>query len=510
MIKLYHSKNKVTEVSVDNSTVNKSFIGKKAAGVFIELASLYPDKLLIWCSDDLKGEVDFSKVEQFFENKWTMVSIPETRGVLDRRLMGYIENSSFLKGNNDVIYPTWLINSDLGGIHTSSITDSTDQLFCDDDFDYFLCSIAKRGMPKGLFCYRAPLIHQAFNKNKKSSNRLTFRFVKQHYKVQWMFLLFLLTIFYERKFLIDAFLFSLVYRKRKPIEIKTGRVEKDFNTKNSFKSVDVLIPTIGRKLFLYDFLNDLRNQSFLPQSVIVVEQNPEPTSESELDFLSKEDWPFKIKHIFIHQSGACNARNLGLEEVNSDWVFCADDDIRISKDFFHQLSLNISGYNSEAFTLSCLQKNEKEHNIKPIQWNSFGSGCSLIKSELVRNIRFDTAFEHGFGEDADFGMQLRNKGADVIYLPEPSILHLKAPVGGFRTKPVLPWQNGYIIPKPSPTILLFYLKHSTKEQLLGYKALLFFKYYRKQPIKNPLKYLKRFKQQWNKSVFWAEKLANRN
>ena len=65
-------------------------------------------------------------------------------------------------------------------------------------------------------------------------------------------------------------------------------------------------------------------------------------------------------------------------------------------------------------------------------------------------------FEFGFGEDADFGMQLRNQGYDVLYLPEPEILHLKAPIGGFRTKPVLQWQNESIQPKPSPTVMLYH------------------------------------------------------
>jgi hypothetical protein len=58
--------------------------------------------------------------------------------------------------------------------------------------------------------------------------------------------------------------------------------------------------------------------------------------------------------------------------------------------------------------------------------------------------------------DNDFGMQLRNQGVDVLYLPEPKILHLKAPVGGFRTKPKLAWENDEIQPKPSPTVMLFH------------------------------------------------------
>jgi hypothetical protein len=31
-------------------------------------------------------------------------------------------------------------------------------------------------------------------------------------------------------------------------------------------------------------------------------------------------------------------------------------------------------------------------------------------------------------------MQLRNQGHDVLYLPEPQILHLKAPMGGLETE----------------------------------------------------------------------------
>jgi hypothetical protein len=32
-------------------------------------------------------------------------------------------------------------------------------------------------------------------------------------------------------------------------------------------------------------------------------------------------------------------------------------------------------------------------------------------------------------------MQLRNQGVDVLYLPEPKILHLKVPMGGLRPNP---------------------------------------------------------------------------
>jgi hypothetical protein len=125
-------------------------------------------------------------------------------------------------------------------------------------------------------------------------------------------------------------------------------------------------------------------------------------------------------------------------------------------------------------------------------------------------VRFNKALEFGYGEDGDFGMQLRNQGCDVLFFPEPGIIHLKAPIGGFRTKPVLSWQNEEIQPKPSPTVMLYQILHNTKEQQLGYKIILFFKYYGLQKIKNPWQYYLNYKKQWNSSVFWANKLKEQN
>ncbi|MDR9458499.1 MAG: hypothetical protein RI572_13925, partial [Salegentibacter sp.] len=46
----------------------------------------------------------------------------------------------------------------------------------------------------------------------------------------------------------------------------------------------------------------------------------------------------------------------------------------------------------------------------------------------------------------------------------------------------------------------------TEEQLKGFKTEMFLRYYSKQEIKNPLKYLKRMKEGWRRSEDWAEKL----
>ena len=57
--------------------------------------------------------------------------------------------------------------------------------------------------------------------------------------------------------------------------------------------------------------------------------------------------------------------------------------------------------------------------------------------------------------------------------------------------------------------MLFKIKHYTKQQLLGYKIVLFLKYYKIQKIKNPILYYKNFQKQWEQSVFWANKLSSK-
>lgn len=119
------------------------------------------------------------------------------------------------------------------------------------------------------------------------------------------------------------------------------------------------------------------------------------------------------------------------------------------------------------------------------------------------------ALEFGYGEDFDFGMQLRNQGVDIIYCPDIKITHLKAPFGGFRTKIKQLWDDDEVQPKPSPTIMYTFLKHYTQKQLLNYKLVLFLRLLKKESVFNYARFFKNFQKKWGASMFWAEKLMRR-
>ncbi len=511
MILIYHNGKDVEELANANAEIIGK--GKSLATILLETARAYPKELLVWCHQSLKEQLHISEIENLFHHKKLLLSYNLSDAPFLDSTIGYIDASLFIQVNKEVVFPTWQMSSCVGGIHSEVLLALDNEIPKDKNFDYFLCSLAKRAIPKGLLCYSEPrLLKQKSGVVPiKNSTYVLFRFVKQHYRTRWIFLLLLNLFLYERRFPVLPFLFSLFYKNRSKLNINLDAIKVQSSRKVVNKAtVDVIIPTIGRSTYLYDVLKDFSKQTILPSKIIIVEQNPEEGSISELDYLTNEKWPFEIQHIFIHQAGACNARNLAMKQTQSEWVFLADDDNRFEAALLADIFEKIQQYGNPIITTSYPQKFEIKKYHKVIQWPTFGAGNSFVRKDLLNEVRFNPAFEFGYGEDGDFGMQFRNLGHDVLYLPEPEILHLKAPVGGFRTQPVLRWHNDSIQPKPSPTIMLYQILHNTKAQTNSYKTILFFKYYKFQKIKNPIHYYNHFLKQWERSVFWANELKRQN
>ena len=513
MLIIYHNGDTVLALANAENVGLANFSSKSIASVLVDVAKKYPDEILVWCHQSYKEQLNTAAIEELVHHKKLLLSYnPSKDSYLDSAI-GYVDTSLFVKINKAVAYPTWQMSSAVGCVHAEVLLALNDAIPLKGNFDYFLCSLGKVLMPKGLGCYSEPrlLKNTTPTISFKSSSYTLFRFVKQHYRTPWVFLLLMNLFLYERKFPFLPFLFSLFYKNRTklPIDLEAIQVQSS-KTVIDKGTVDVIIPTIGRKNYLYDVLKDFSKQTHLPNKIIIVEQNPVPGSTSELDYLTLEKWPFEILHLFTHQAGACNARNMALNETQSEWVFLADDDNRFEATLVSDIFDKIAQFGNKVVTTSYPQKKEIKKYQKVIQWPTFGAGNSFVRRDILANVRFNNAFEFGYGEDGDFGMQLRNLGQDVLYLPEPEILHLKAPVGGFRTKPQLQWHSDSIQPKPSPTVMLYQITHATKEQINSYKTTLFLKYYTHQKIKNPIRYYHYFQKQWERSVFWANELKQQN
>ncbi len=515
MIVLIHDGKKVVSLYFEGDNVPSIDFNASdfIVSILCKASKAYSNELIIWVNETYKDIINFSKIETVFHHKRVMCSYSINGNYCISSHIGYVEQTPYTNITRHVEYPTWMMSSDVGGIYTNILGTLIEHTENGKGFDYFLNSVAKLGMSKGLFCYSQPNLikgsESISDKKKSSSIYDVFLFTKQHYKFIWTVNLLLCFLFFEKKFLLLPFLKSLFIRQLNTsidlnqIPIKSTRKVIDK------KEVDVIIPTIDRKDSLLNVLKDLAKQTILPKNVIIVEQNPDTNSKSELDYLTSESWPFKINHKFIHQTGVCNARNLALSFVESEWVLLGDDDNRFESNLIENLFNNIKLCGINVATTMYIQPNEKPAYFNTSQTDIFGSGNTMFKSSLLKNVSFDTAFEFGYREDSDFGMQLRQTGNDIIYFPQIKITHLKLPYGGFRTKFKPDWSEDLLEPKPSPTVMLYVKKHYNKFQKLGYKFTLFLKFYKKQSIKSPLLYIRRMNKQWKRSEFWSEYLLNK-
>ena len=508
MIILIHQ-NAQQVVKVLNGETQLEISNNNCTKAFWELAEKFPEEIIAWCEVKYSTDLDKGQYSQIFHQDLIMASFA-VDNVFFPEGFGYIDQLPFVNVNRKVLFPTWQMSSDVGGIKGETLLKFKSLFEGNNDFNFLLNSIAKIGQQNGLFCYSVPELV-----NRTSDNRLKaiatssqlFSFIFKYYNTIWLSVLFYCYWKYENKFPLKAFLQAFLEEKSflqkidlSAIEIQSNKIPKTSN------SIDVIIPTMGRPKYLLQVMEDLRLQSLLPKKVIVVEQNPDENSISELPELYSKTWPFEITHHFIHQLGACNARNIALKEVESDWIFFADDDIRFVPDLLERALTEMNRLGVSSINMNCKQEGEKTIFKKIKQWGSFGSGTSIVKSSFAKQCTFSLIFEHGYGEDVDFGMQLRNVGCDIIYHPEIKILHLKAPIGGFREKPILAWEQEEPLPKPSPTLMAFSFKYYNPQQIKGFKTSLFLKYYNKQDIKNPFTYIKEMRKRWKKSELWAEKL----
>ncbi len=513
MIFLFHNNGKF--ISAEDDAGNPIQVsGTSSVDALLELAHLYPSEIIIWCDADIKHNLNREQLPVIFHHDRILASYGgESLISYMSDDIGYVEDSPFLNIKEGVTYPTWLMHQNVGGI-ASKVLLAIDESETTRNrgFNYFLNSLARKLQPQGLFCYNEPSLlkegEELQLETKKISDLDLYVFVREHYKSVWLFLLFFCQARYDKKIRILPFLNALVFFKKKELKIDFSKIPlESSNIDLTPFHVDVIIPTLGRSEYLYNVLLDFKKQTLKPNNIIIVEQDPDSKSVSALSFLEDEEWPFEITHIFIHKTGACNARNVAISKTTAPWIFLFDDDNRFEPALLEDMRTAVEKTGSRCINMSYLQRGELEQHKVYKQWETFGSGCSLVHRLIVTQCSFDMALEHGYGEDADFGMQIRKNGFDIIYTPQIQIMHLKALVGGFRAPIKFPWQTeAQLSPKPSPQVMYQRMKNTTTKQLRGYKLVLFLKFYKVQRIRNPFAYYSYFKRAWASSQHWASKL----
>jgi GT2 family glycosyltransferase len=490
---------------------------------FARLVDVYPDAYIVWYDICIEPYIaDITSWPALIHHPLEVLHLSVFQGCYHMAVsLGFVDfDSPFLiPGPTDRRFVTWLISS-MAGIGLARTFKAIGYEPVAHSFAASLFDFGQRGAKWGLCPYSEPaLLKKPLPESVTSEicNPLSSRelavLVRSLYGRKWLAFWLLAQLIYQRRF--PALAAAIAWFRRQPPPVDEAALQALHpplpEVFDNSHTVDVIIPTLGRPQHALNVLRDLTAQRILPNRVILIEQHPDSDFSDLLAKSLDEEWPFEIRHYTVPWVGACRARNLGLGETEADWVLLLDDDVRLDDGFIQYLLKTALAYQVDVITSAVFRtgQNMPQSNNYPRLWAAFGSGVSLVSASAARNIGgFDLRLEGGFGEDYEYGVRLRLSGANVLFAPGKPVLHLKAPVGGFRFEYPHLWKDSRIQPKPSPTVLYSRQKYGTQAMQDGYKLYYWLNRLSALPFWLWMKELWVLNRGWNSAQKWAQYLAD--
>jgi len=218
-------------------------------------------------------------------------------------------------------------------------------------------------------------------------------------------------------------------------------------------TITVGIATFHRDESLLCTLRDVGRLTPAPVEVIVVDQTPDHSAETEQALLEL-DRSHAIRWIRQPEPSLPRARNRILLEATSPWILFVDDDVRFEPSLLGRYLDGIRAQPASAylgqvcaagrFHPSMLQDGAlaKMDRSKMPQYRmgdrsevDFVRGCNFLvdRYRAIKAGGFDEALiGNGMGEEMDFAFRLLDLGDKIRFLADAWIVHLSAPSGGCR------------------------------------------------------------------------------
>ena len=263
-----------------------------------------------------------------------------------------------------------------------------------------------------------------------------FRFVLNNFGRRWFFwsvLRSVLTLTDAPGALASLCCFPRLILRGNDRSFSGGEFDQSVPASTLNRSVSVLIPTLRRYAYVWNTLEQLRDQTVPPLEIIVVDQTPR--NERQAGYRTHfADLPLRV--IEQNVMGQCTAWNAALESAKGEFLlFLGDDADEIPSSFLEEFlrTMTLGRADMVASTVEELGAVPPEA-ASPLLKIADCFPIAMVRREvLVRSGLMDYAFDRGARADADLGLRCYLSGALMLQRKDLRVFHHRAPAGGLRT-----------------------------------------------------------------------------
>lgn len=176
--------------------------------------------------------------------------------------------------------------------------------------------------------------------------------------------------------------------------------------------ISVIIPTSKPDYYIWECLNSIKGQTLnknLFEVLIILNGEKEPYYNDILNYIKK----YKLENfrlIYTKQNGVSNARNIGLNNCNGNYIIFIDDDDYIDKNYLKEM--NIASQKDKSAVVIANYKNFKTETKEIISKTNYplnyetdnllemrrvfsNIGIKMIPMNIIKDTRFVTELSNG-------------------------------------------------------------------------------------------------------------------
>ena len=207
--------------------------------------------------------------------------------------------------------------------------------------------------------------------------------------------------------------------------------------------ISVILPTSKPGDYIWPCLDSLKKQTLQKERfevIVILNGCNEPYKSSIDDYIQNSSEGLRIRLIQTDEGGVSNARNIGLEQAEGQYITFLDDDDWVSESYLENLLqpatsenivvANVRNYNEatqsfdDDYLARAYKKNQNREKITLLSGRSFFSccPCKLIPRSIIGSHRFNTMLSQS--EDAVF-MAALSKNVKGITLVTPDTIYYR-------------------------------------------------------------------------------------